>query len=427
VDRKLPGQRHAVIPFLQNWSQIRADVDANWYIYLSMPLIAAAIGYLTKLAALEMLYRPLEFVGVGKLGWQGLVPRRAGKVAATTIELLTENILKPEELLDGITAQEAFEDLRGPLESIIEATAQDIAEAIWPGLWTSLPAPARALAMRRARSRAPKIIDNLLDQMRNDLAPVIDVHYLAVSTLVKNKKKLTALMRETTGGAMAFVRRSGIYFGLIIGLVQMVAWAVIHNVWIMPVFGLVTGFVSDYVALTMLFAPRYPRRILGIRLHGVLHAQRDEITRNYARIIADDIFSPEALIHEVLAGPGSDRLMTMVRNEIIAAIDAEAGIVLPVVNLVVGTERYRAIKEAIAARAAALTPAMMGSMGDYADRTIDLEQTLIDKMGQLTNEQFESIMRPIFKDDEPLMVTVGAVLGFLVGELQVEMVTQLSR
>jgi len=77
-----------VIPLLQNWSQIRADVDANWFIYLSMPLIAAAIGYLTKLAALEMLYRPLEFVGVGKLGWQGLVPRRAGKVAATTIELL---------------------------------------------------------------------------------------------------------------------------------------------------------------------------------------------------------------------------------------------------------------------------------------------------------------------------------------------------
>jgi hypothetical protein len=35
-------------------------------------------------------------------------------------------------------------------------------------------------------------------------------------------------------------------------------------------------------------------------------------------------------------------------------------------------------------------------------------------------------MRPIFKDDEWLMVTVGAVLGFLVGELQVALVTHLG-
>ena len=30
---------------------------------------------------------------------------------------------------------------------------------------------------------------------------------------------------------------------------------------------------------------------------------------------------------------------------------------------------------------------------------------------------YESIIRPVFKDDEMLMITVAAVLGFLVGEL----------
>jgi len=420
------GRRRTVIPLLQTWPEIRSDVAANWPIYLSMPVMAAVIGYITKLVALEMLYRPLEFRGIGPIGWQGLIPRRAGKVAATTIDLLTENILKPEELLEGIDADEAFEELRAPLESVIESMAHDVAEAIWPGLWASLPAPARTLVLRRARQRAPQIIDHLLDQMRADLSQVIDVQHLAVTTLVKNKQKLNSLMRNTAGGAMAFVRRSGIYFGLLIGLLQMVAWGLIHNVWIMPVFGLVTGFVSDYLALTMLFAPRQPRRILGVRLQGVLHADRAEITRNYARIMAEDLFSPEMLIHEVLTGPGSDRLLAMVRTEVMAAIDAETGIVAPIVNLAIGTRRYQAIKDAIGAQAAALTPSVLGSLSDYAARTIDLEHTLVDKMNQLTSEQFESIMRPIFKDDEPLMVTVGAVLGFLVGELQVEVVTRLT-
>jgi uncharacterized membrane protein YheB (UPF0754 family) len=40
-------------------------------------------------------------------------------------------------------------------------------------------------------------------------------------------------------------------------------------------------------------------------------------------------------------------------------------------------------------------------------------------MSQLTDEQYESIMRPVFKDDEWLMISVGAILGGFVGEIQV--------
>jgi len=55
------------------------------------------------------------------------------------------------------------------------------------------------------------------------------------------------------------------------------------------------------------------------------------------------------------------------------------------------------------------------------------EQTVREKMNKLTPEQYESILRPVFKDDEMLMVSVVAVLGFLVGELQVFFVEQFAR
>jgi uncharacterized membrane protein YheB (UPF0754 family) len=50
---------------------------------------------------------------------------------------------------------------------------------------------------------------------------------------------------------------------------------------------------------------------------------------------------------------------------------------------------------------------------------IDLENTIVEKMNQLTNEEYESILRPVFEDDEPLMIAVGAILGGIVGEIQV--------
>ena len=53
---------------LSSWSEITHDFGENWLIYLSMPLIAAFVGWSTKIVALEMLYRPLEFKGIGPIG-----------------------------------------------------------------------------------------------------------------------------------------------------------------------------------------------------------------------------------------------------------------------------------------------------------------------------------------------------------------------
>jgi uncharacterized membrane protein YheB (UPF0754 family) len=50
---------------------------------------------------------------------------------------------------------------------------------------------------------------------------------------------------------------------------------------------------------------------------------------------------------------------------------------------------------------------------------MDIENTVADKMSRLDSEQFEAMMRLIFKDDECLIILVGADLGAAVGELQV--------
>jgi uncharacterized membrane protein YheB (UPF0754 family) len=209
----------------------------------------------------------------------------------------------------------------------------------------------------------------------------------------------------------------------VIGLVQMVAWALFKNPWIMPAFGFAVGFLSDYIALNMLFRPMRPRKFLGfIPFQGLLHAERDKITRDYAKILAEDLFSPELMFDAIIKGPGSDKLFALAAKEIDAAIDAQTGVVRPVVTLAVGTKRYRALKDRVVTLVLERLPDTLLQAQDYAVNALDLEHVVIDKMSQLTEEEYESILRPVFKDDEPLMIAVGAVLGGVVGELQVQII-----
>jgi uncharacterized membrane protein YheB (UPF0754 family) len=413
---------------IQTWTEIKQDFGANWLIFLSMPLVAAFVGWSTKIVALEMIYRPLEFKGIGPIGWQGIVPRRAGKVGSKTIELLTANLIKPEELLERIDAAEAVDALREPLTRAVDDISRDLAEEIRPGLWDSLPEGARNAIQERIRAQAPRVTENMLTEMKTDLGRYVDLQFLAVTTLVRNKDKLVKLMRGVSDDAMAFVRRSGIFFGLAIGLVQMVAWALFKNPWIMPAFGFAVGFHSDYIALNMLFRPVAPRKFLGeFPFQGLLHAQRDKITRDYAKILADDLFAPEILFDGILKGPGSDKLFALAAKEVEAAIDTQTGIAGPLVALAVGTKRYRALKDRVVALVIERLPVTLLEAQDYATGVIDLENTIVAKMNQLTNDEYESILRPVFKDDEPLMVTVGGILGGVVGELQVLIIEHFSR
>ncbi|HEX7323148.1 MAG TPA: DUF445 domain-containing protein [Mycobacterium sp.] len=418
----------ATLAWGQNWGEIIADARLNWFIYLSMPLIAAFVGYTTKLVALQMLYRPIEFVGVGPIGWQGVVPRRAGKTAALTIQMLTDKLLRPEEILDKIDARQVVEDLREPLTRTADTMARDLAEQVRPGLWDSLPDVARQTVLSRVQHAAPEVIDNLLTEIRTDLPRFLDLQYVAITILVKNKEQLNELMKGMGGAAMKFIRRSGIYFGFAIGLVQMVAWGLFHNPWIMPGFGFVTGFASDWLALNLIFIPREPRMLFGrIPIQGVLHAERDNVTRDYARILANDLFSPDVLLEAILNGPTTDRLFAAVEKEISAALDTQAGAARPLLTFAIGTARYRQAKDAIVRMFLDRLPESMAEAKDYTAKTLDVENLVIEKMNKLTPDQYEAILRPVFKDDEMLMVMVGAVLGFLVGELQVIFVEQLGR
>lgn len=77
---------------------VLADFLVNWPVYLSMPLIAALIGWATKLVAIRMMFQPLEFRGVRPWpGWQGIVPRRAARMAVIACDTMTDRPISAGE------------------------------------------------------------------------------------------------------------------------------------------------------------------------------------------------------------------------------------------------------------------------------------------------------------------------------------------
>jgi uncharacterized membrane protein YheB (UPF0754 family) len=412
---------------VQSLAQIASDVQQNWLLYVSMPFVAAAIGYVTKIVAIRMMFEPIEFLGLQTrvlgyriFGWQGIVPRKAAVMAGIACDTMTTKLLRPEDVFGRLDPDRVAREIEKPLLEAVEEITRTVAAVYSPGLWEAAPERLKQLIINRIKDEAPGMVRQIMVDIKKNIRSVFDLKDMVVSNLLRDKQLLNRIFLEAGHGEFDFIRRSGLYFGFIIGCVQAVTWALTHNIWVMPLFGLFTGWFTDWLALKMVFNPKHPTKYLGLfEWQGLFLKRRLEVSREYGRLIAAEIVTPRNILDAVLKGPLSDRLFGMVQKQVQKMVDEQAGIARPFVVFAVGSARYQDMKKVVAQELVKRLPETMKHVESYAGKAMDLENLLSTKMADLTVEEYEALLRPAFQQDEWILIAVGAALGFLVGEMQV--------
>lgn len=410
---------------MQTWSQIVVDVQENWIIYLSMPFIASAIGYVTKLVAIRMMFEPIEFLGIKPwFGWQGIVPRKAAIMASIACDTMTSNLLRPQDVFGRLDPDQVAKEIEKPMLAVVDEITREVAAHYSPGLWESAPEAVKQLLIRRIQAESPQLVRQMMVEIQNDIDNVFDLKDMVISALLRDKRLLNRIFQESGKAEFRFIAHSGIYFGFIIGCVQAVTWALTQNIWVMPLFGGFTGWFTDWLALKMIFNPKEPKRYFGlVTWQGLFLKHRKEVAARYGALIASEVVTPRNILDTVLRGPLSDRLFQLVQRHIQKAIDEQAGVVRPIVIFAVGGEQYHEMKKMVAKKLIERLPDTLMHVERYAGEAMDIRNTLVTKMQQLTPTEFEGLLRPAFQQDEWILIMVGAVLGFMVGEFQVFMMT----
>ncbi|MFE0024745.1 DUF445 domain-containing protein [Amycolatopsis sp. NPDC059021] len=396
------------------------DLARHWPLYAAMPFIAALIGYVTKRVAIEMMFRPLEFVGVRPVfGWQGVVPKHGGRMAAVATELLTANLLDVKEIFARIDPVIITRELEQPLLRAVDDIARDVLEKHQPRLWEAMPTLAQDLLIKQVQAGTPRLVRDFLDEIREHLDDVLDVQHMTVERLTRDKALLVRLIRETSRPEMAFIARMGIYFGFGLGLVQTVVWALTREPWVLPIFGGCIGLFTDWLAIKLIFVPREPVRVGRVIFQGKFQRRRAEVARQYGELIANEVLTVPNLLDAILRGPKSDRLVALVERLVAHAIDERASVAKPMLALAVGGRQLREIKHAAAEKALVQLPSTARHAEGYLTEAMDVAKMVEQRMLALTPIEFEGLLRPAFRQDEWKLIAVGGVIGFVVGELQV--------
>ena len=408
-----------------NWQALWLDVQRHWLLYVSIPFVSGIIGYVTKVVAIRMMFQPLEFFGILKpyLGWQGIIPRKADKMASIAVDTITTKLISVREVFDKIEPVRVAQEIQTPLLEAVELISREVLSQQHPTLWEGMPAFVRNRVIDRIKREAPATIAEVMADIRTNIENYFDLKHMVVTCLVRDKALLNRIFAEVGREEFKFFTVAGFYFGFTIGIVQMVAWVLTKSHWILPAFGLFVGFFSDWLALQMLFEPKRPVKVLGYTFQGLFLKRQQTVAREYAELITKELITPRNMLEELFRGTFSDRLVALVQRHVQRMVDEQAGLARPFVALAVGSRGYQDLKRIVAERVLEQLPATMVHMEGYAADAMGVQALLVRKMQALTPEEFEGLLRPAFKEDEWMLIAVGAALGFIVGEMQVLVMT----
>jgi uncharacterized membrane protein YheB (UPF0754 family) len=408
---------------------------------LTIPLFSAAIGYVTNWTGVWMLFNPVRFAGfrlpglkvlaqvmprriqqvpgimVGGVGWQGIIPSRAAKMGSIAVDKGIAKLGQPGEFWGRIDPDRIA-------EYIIEASRDDIRELVdtalrreHPQLWRDLTPEMREAVHTRVERQYPDIVHEVFERIGRNFDQVVDVKLMVIRRIERHPELANKIFRSVGDKELRLIINMGFVLGFLLGVPVAALTALLGAPWVLLVCGPIVGWVTNWVAILMIFEPVEPRRILGIRIQGMFLRRQDEVAEVYAEVIANDIVTVENMGDELLNGVRSDRTRQMIADALRPAIDRSVGAARPLVRLAVGPREYDAIRETVAREGVDATIEPLKNPGLNRRQGEALRKLFVERMREMPAQDFSDMLRSAIRQDEWLLLAHGGVLGIVGGAL----------
>ncbi len=390
----------------------------NFWFLIAIPFVAALIAWVTNIIAIEMTFRPLEFIGYKPLllGWQGIIPSKAGKMAAIVVDNSLSKLASLTELFQEMEPEKIAEQISYSITSRIEEYVDEIMTERNAVLWENLPLMVKNRIYARARRQIPEIMDNIVDDMAQNIEQLIDLKTMVVRMMVANKSLVVRIFKEVGDKELRFVINSGLYFGFLFGLIQLAVYIVYPENWVLPFFGFMVGWTTNWLALNIIFRPIEPVKIGPFVIHGLFMRRKLEVAEKFSEISTIEIVNLNNLMIEVMTGPRSYRTKAIIKRHLRPLLDS--GVVRTAIQISIGAEGFADLKNLVVDRSVDMSLGSMTEQGFSRERSTIIHRIFSRRMQAMNNPEFQELLRPAFKEDEWILIMVGAVLGALAGFAQ---------
>ena len=427
-------------------------VNELWQTFLNRPDFWAVLSIIPVTAfvtwahvwmALKMVFYPITFWGfhLGPLpiGWQGIVPRKAGRISG----IITDNTLSKlgslREFLDAMDPEDMARIIGEQVGLDLEYLIDEMMMERNATLWQNLPYSLKRRIYSQAHKQLPDVLRNLVTELTMNVESLVDMRDMVVRQMEGDRRLMVNMFLKVGQKEINFIWHISALIGMMFGVFQMIVWFVVPWHWTIPFWASIWGFLTNWIAIWMVFNPlephpvRYPQffaltqdrkfpwlkpvipRIGTYNVQGAFMKRQEEVSDVFARVVTEDLITLKSIMTEMMYGGKKDKTRRIVKRHINQIM--ETPLVRTSLQLSLGPKEYAKLKTDLIDRSIEITMVPVCDPAFNASRAQNIYQMFRESILELTPREFQNLLRPAFQEDEWILILLGGVTGFIAGTI----------
>ena len=190
----------------------------------------------------------------------------------------------------------------------------------------------------------------------------------------------------------------------------------ILKILILAVIGGVIGYITNVLAIKLIFRPIKPIKIpiLNIEIIGLIPKRRNDIAKNIAEIIAEEFLDVEEIISGMMTQEDKEKIIEYIKEKITnIAQEKMSFIPFPIKSMIEGY-----IMDAVDVEVRSVINELSEDIVIKAKERINIREIVETKINELDLYELENLILKVAKKELKHIEILGLVLGFLIGIVQ---------
>lgn len=186
----------------------------------------------------------------------------------------------------------------------------------------------------------------------------------------------------------------------------------------LPVISALIGWVTNYIAIKMLFHPRQPIHLGLFTLQGILPRRQADIAAQLGRIVATDLLSSDDLIDRLTDGHSRELYLQFVDAEADKFIRQKLYPSVPLSRIFLRSRTINELKSMMVQELLDSLPELIKRLTDPETGSLDIQQLVEERVLGFSTDRLEKLLHDVLAKEFRFIELLGAILGFIIGSLQ---------
>ena len=187
--------------------------------------------------------------------------------------------------------------------------------------------------------------------------------------------------------------------------------------------GAMIGWITNFIAIKMLFRPYKEINFFFFKIQGVLPKRKNEIGKSIAEVVNNELVSIKDIISKISADDIEENMGGIIDKILESRLKEEIVKNFPMAAFFLSDSMLEKIKGIIRQSILDNKDEMIKVFGEYLESKVDIKKIIAEKVDAFSLEKVEEIIVSLAKKELKHIEYIGAVLGAVIGLAQFAVVS----